>query len=218
MNRNPTLVPLATVTFTTTTTGSVHCCTTRETVQLRSLLLQLSPVQSLYAEQEGRTLDRAAFVKLRHWPCALTEHNSTVIESFAGKRPSRSVCSSSPRPQRRESINMMQMMCSFRLESPSGRSRIINNKPRPRHALYSIKPRLRLLCALSRYRAIMVRRKLGISEGVLLGAPVCVCVCTGRYCCLLPQYHPGFGSEISSEALPNALPKGQVHISHDIYT
>ena len=24
------------------------------------------------------------------------------------------------------------------------------------------------------------------------------------------QYHPGFGSEISSEALPDALPKGQV--------
>ena len=24
------------------------------------------------------------------------------------------------------------------------------------------------------------------------------------------QYHPGFGSEISSEALPHALPKGQV--------
>ena len=24
------------------------------------------------------------------------------------------------------------------------------------------------------------------------------------------KYHPGFGSEISSEALPDALPKGQV--------
>jgi len=24
------------------------------------------------------------------------------------------------------------------------------------------------------------------------------------------KYHPGFGSEISSEALPHALPKGQV--------
>ena len=28
------------------------------------------------------------------------------------------------------------------------------------------------------------------------------------------QYHPGFGSEISSEALPHALPKGQVSGSH----
>ena len=24
------------------------------------------------------------------------------------------------------------------------------------------------------------------------------------------QYHPGFGNEVSTEALPNALPKGQV--------
>ena len=27
---------------------------------------------------------------------------------------------------------------------------------------------------------------------------------------LTVQYHPGFGSEISTEALPGALPKGQV--------
>ena len=26
------------------------------------------------------------------------------------------------------------------------------------------------------------------------------------------QYHPGFGSEVSTEALPDALPKGQVII------
>lgn len=29
-------------------------------------------------------------------------------------------------------------------------------------------------------------------------------------CLTLLKYHPGFGSEISTEALPGALPKGQV--------
>ena len=51
------LPPFVGVTVTSTTTGSVQGWTDSLTFQPRLLLVHVSPVQSLLAEQEGATLD-----------------------------------------------------------------------------------------------------------------------------------------------------------------
>ena len=100
---NATGVPLAVVTLTSITTGSVQLRTVKETFQPMLLFTQTNPVQSVFGVQDGWKLVAAAADKLWHSSCAREEQIRAAMRREETRRSQRVEAHSlvsSPREQR----------------------------------------------------------------------------------------------------------------------